>query len=166
MTDRIFQQYAQGFGSSPCQVICQIDGNTVFDGAVTTTNQPISDLVSNLPNLDYTLNNVAWTWTGNVEFSGTQSLSISVTGSPLLLGPTLANNPYDVANIAVFHNFYVANIAGTGYADPLSNVAIGGVLQTPPNNPSENGQRWWTIPAGSTFTASMNVDTPAPPPPQ
>ncbi len=159
MTDRIFQQYAQGYGSTPCQVVCQIDGNTVFNGSVATLDEPLPSM----PNPEFNVENIAWSWTNDAEFSGTQSISIAVTGSALLLAGTLANNP--AGNAESYSAFYVQTINGVDYADPFSNEAIDGVAQSGPFNPDYAGQWWWVIPAGRTFTAAMHIDAPPPAPP-
>ena len=157
MTDRTFKQHAMGFGEVPSQVVFQLDGNTVFSGAVTTVDEEFPSL----PDLDYRIDNIAWTWTDDVEFSGTKSISIAVTGSPLMLADTLANNP--LGNAELFVSFYSVEIDGVTYEDPLTDEEIDGVPQSGPPDPTLPGQWWWTIPAGSTFTATMHVNAPAAP---
>ena len=157
MTDRTFQQFAQGYGSTPCQVVCQIDGNTVFCGSVTTLDQPMPGL----PDPEFNVTNVGWTWQGNAAFSGTQSISVAVNGSPLLFGGTLANNPY--GNADIFLSFYSVTVDGVDYADPFTNETIDGVPQPGPYDANLGGQWWWVIPAGSTFAATMHVTGIEPP---
>lgn len=159
MTSRTFQQHALAFGSTPCQVVCQIAGNTVYSGTVTTLDEP----KPSLPDQTYTIDNVAWSWQGNADFAGTQSMAITVTGSDLLMAATLANNPYGNANL--HSTFYSIDVDGVTYTDPLTEEAIDGVPQSGPYNPSLQGQWWWWIPAGSTFTATLHVDAPPPPEP-
>jgi hypothetical protein len=158
MTDRIFRQYALGFGSAPCQVTCQINGNTVFSGTVTTVDEPMTSL----PNAEYVIDNVAWSWTNPVEFEGTQDITITVAGSQLVLAQTLANDP--AANADVFGAFYNIEIDGVVYSDPFTEQTIDGIAQSGPYNPVTAGQWWWKIPAGATFTATMHVTAPPPPP--
>jgi len=123
--NRIFQQLARGFGTTDSVVTCVIDGNTVFVGNVFTVNEPVPHP---LPNPDYLIDNVAWTWTTEPDFEGSQSLSISVTGSPLLLAESLANDPY--ANITdVYTGFFSDTIANVLYYDPFTDEAIDGVPQ-------------------------------------
>jgi hypothetical protein len=162
MTDRTFQQWAQGYGSTPCQVVCQIDGNTVFSGTVTTLDVPLPSL----PDAEYMGPPVAWSWQDSADFSGTKQFTVSVTGSTLLLAQTFANNPYgNVANLEEFGSFYSREIDGIIYHDPFTNETIDGVVQQGPYEPTESGQWWWTIPAGSTFAATMNVIAATPPTP-
>lgn len=156
MTDRTFKQYALGFGASPAQVVFQINGNTVFTGSVTTLDEPIPPL----PNSEYVVDNVAWSWTNPVDFEGTQQVTITVSGSALLLAQTLANNPADEPDS--FQGFYLVEVDGVIYSDPFTEEAINGVPQSGPYNPAISGQWWWRIPAGSTFTATMHVSAPPP----
>lgn len=157
MTDRTFNQYALGFGNSPAQVVFQINGNTVFTGSVTTLDEPMPAL----PNAEYVIDNVAWSWTNAVDFEGTQQISVTVSGSDLLLAQTLANNP--AANADVFGSFYNIEIDEVTYFDPFTEEAINGVEQSGPYDPNTPGQWWWRIPAGSTFSATMNVSAPISP---
>lgn len=159
MTDRIFQQYAQGYGSTPCQVVCQIDGTTVFSGEVATFDQPLPSL----PNVEMTVNTVAWTWQAPADFTGSKQISIAVTGSDLLLAQTFANDP-DGADANVFSPFFSTVIDGVEYLDPFTDEAINGVTQSGPYRQETPGQWWWHIPAGSTFTAALNILPPPPPP--
>ena len=159
MTDRIFQQYAQGYGSTPCHVVCQIDGNTVFSGTVETLDQPYPAL----PDPEF-VTVPAWTWQDSADFTGTRQFTVSVTGSTLLLAQTLANNPYgNVANLDQFTSFYSQEIDGVVYNDPFTNETINGVVQQGPFVPENSGQWWWKIPAGSTFTATLNIVATTPP---
>jgi hypothetical protein len=153
MTDRIFKQYAQGYGSTPCQVLCQIDGDTVFDGPVATVDAPRPSL----PDVEVDIDNVAWTWSQNASFDGTRSLSIAVSGSSLVLARTLANNPITGGD-EEFGSFYLIEINGVSNFDPLTDVAINGVAVSKPHTDLV-GQWWWLIPAESTFTATLHVDT-------
>lgn len=154
MTTRNFKQSGQGHGSIPTSIIATIDGTVVFSGPVTTVNVPWSDRgntsVNNLPTI--------FTWTNTVEFAGAQSFSIAVTGSQLVLGPTEAD--HILANsISEFNSFYFQTIDGVTVVDPLTNVAIDGVAQQRgPNNSTLSGQWQWLIPAGSTLTATLNVN--------
>lgn len=159
MTDRTFQQHAQAYGSIPAQIECAIDGIVVYNGSVQTLDQPFPYL----PNSELQISNVAWSWQGNADFSGTQQLSITViSGSTLLLANTLANNP--AGNLEIFMPFYSVEQSGVVYTDPLTDETLDGISLTGPYDPAIPGQWWWQIPAGSTFTATMHVDAPPPPP--
>jgi len=158
MTQRTFQQHALGFGETPTQVVCQIDGNTVFSGTVTTLDQPMPPL----PQPGYDVDNIAWTWEQDALFAGTQSLTITVTGSQLLLAETYANYPLsNVANMAnTFGSFYSMQIGNVTITDPLTGVTINAEPMTRPDDPDLTGQWWWHVPAGGTLTATLNVQGP------
>ena len=101
-----------------------------------------------------------FTWTNTVDFAGTQSFSITVTGSQLLLDFTAANYPPRTdSDSARFASFYFQTVNGVTVSDPFTNVAIDGVaMQRGPDNSELSGQWQWLIPAGSTFTATFNVN--------
>ena len=165
MTTRTFKQFGQAYGSIPTTIVATIDGVQVFSGSVNTVDEPIP--TGPVPNL----NSELFTWTNTVDFAGTQSFSISVMGSPLLLSDTTANYPFlpgingnNVSNSAItdsvahFTYFYTSNIDGIERADPFTNVTIGGVSRERETNNSElTGQWHWLIPVGSTFNATLNV---------
>jgi hypothetical protein len=109
-----------------------------------------------LPNTEFVIDNTAWSWTNAAEFTGTQEITISVSGSDLLLANTLANNP--AGNLEIFGAFYTTEVEGIVSTDPFTNEAIDGVPQSGPYDATIPGQWWWTIPAGSTFTATMHVN--------
>lgn len=159
MTDRTFKQHALAFGTTPTEVVYQINGNTVFNGPVTTVDQPVPPL----PNTVYKVDNIAWTWTNDATFDGTQSISIAVTGSTLLLAQSTANNP--AGNAEIFGSFYTVEVDGVTYSDPFTEETIDGVALLGPYDPAFPSQWWWRIPSGSTFTATMHVTPPPPIPP-
>jgi hypothetical protein len=158
MTDRTFIQNAQGYGSTVSQVTCQIDGNTVFSGTVTTLDQPWPTL----PDPEFVAPPLGWTWQDSADFAGTKQISISVTGSPVLLAQTFANNPYD-ADANIFMPIFITEVDGVVYPHPFTDAAIDGVALLDHFNPDIPGQWWWCIPAGSTFTATMHVNAASPP---
>jgi hypothetical protein len=154
MTTRNFKQRGQAYGSTPASITATIDGTVVYSGPISTldTPLPIRPCVANvsIPTI--------FTWTNNVDFAGTQSYSIAVIGSQLLLDCTLADHCV-ANNVAQFSSPYIYNDNGVTVADPLTNVAIDGVAQQRgPNNSELSGQWQWLIPAGSTFTATLNVN--------
>jgi hypothetical protein len=155
MTTRTFKQCGQAYGSTPASITATIGGTVVFSGPISTLNQPVpvrpeSDGNVIIPEI--------FTWTNNVDFAGTQSYSIAVTGSPLLLTFTGADHCF-ANNVVDFSFFYNYEIDGVMVADPFTNVAIDGVAQQRgPDNSQLSGQWQWLIPAGSTFTATLNVD--------
>jgi hypothetical protein len=160
MTTRTFKQCGQAYGSTPASITATIDSTVVFSGPVSTLDQPLPIL----PELPESSANVSlptlFTWTNTVDFAGTQSFSITVTGSQLLLDFTAANYPPRTdSDSARFASFYFQTVNGVTVSDPFTNVAIDGVaMQRGPDNSELSGQWQWLIPAGSTFTATFNVN--------
>ena len=151
MTTRNFKQCGQAYGATPVSITATIDGTVVYTGSVPTLNTPVPSLPANVASPEI------FTWTNTTTFSGTQSYSIAVTGSPLLLDFTAADQ-FSANDAAQFYGFYSCEIGGVTVADPFTNVSIDGVSKTRgPDNQTLPGQWQWLIPAGSTFTATLNV---------
>ena len=163
MTTRTFKQFGQGYGATPAVVTTSIGGTVVFSGNVPTVDSPMPSF----PNLEVTGTEL-YTWTNTVDFAGTQSFSMTVQNSTVLLTESFANycNANDSAQFGLFYTYEVGN---TLVADPFTDVAIDGIsLQKSMDYSEYNGQWYWTIPAGSTFTATLNVSAgvePSPPTP-
>lgn len=160
MTTRTFKQLGQSYGSTPAIITATINGTVVFSGEITSIDIPLPIL----PDLSV-IGTELFTWTNTVDFSGTQPFSISVANSPLLLTDTRAD--YCVANnVSQFQSFYSYIQDGINISDPFSNTAIDGVaVQRGPDSTNLLGQWYWIIPAGSTFTATLNVNAGVEPPP-
>jgi len=153
MTTRNFIQCGQAYGSITASITATIDGTVVFSGPISTVNTP----VPTRPNISLTLPTL-FTWTNTVAFAGTQSYSVAVSGSPLLLDFTGADHCV-ANNVAEFLGFYTYETGGVLVVDPLTNVVIDGVaMQRGPDNAAFGGQWQWLIPAGSTLTATLNVN--------
>ena len=152
MATRTFKQLGQAYGFIPAVITATIDNEVVFSGVITTIDIPLPMLP------DPAVSGIElFTWTNTVCFSGTQSYSISVTGSPLLLTRSLADNV--VANdTAAFGGFYFFENNGVKIMDPLTDVTIDGISMHIGHERHELcGQLYWIIPAGSTLTATLNV---------
>lgn len=162
MTTRTFQQFGQAYGSTPATITATINGTVIYSGEIPTLDTPLPPFPS-FPS--FTGVNI-FTWTNTVDFSGAQSFSISVENSQLLLGKTLADHVI-ANNLAQFSGrFYSYDIDGVTVRDPFTNVTIGGVAQQRgPDNSELPGQWQWLIPAGTTFTATLNVNAGIEPPP-
>lgn len=154
MTVRTFKQTGQSYGSVPTTIVAKIGGVVVFDGAISTLDQPPPILGdSSAVYVDL------FGWENTVDFSGTQEMEITVANNPLYLSQTLANYNWNAGiatGAASFGTFYLLN----DVTDPLSNVVINGIPQTISpeiRDLSINGQWHWVIPAGTTFVATVNV---------
>lgn len=157
MKTRTFKQQGQGYGSAPAYVTATIDGSEVFAGTVSTVNQPVPVVFN--PTETYGVDLFSWTHS-NVYYSGSQSVTITVQNAPLLLTDTLADYCGNISsdfgcpyNFALGSNFI---------SDPLSNVKINGSSYT--RQPTPTGQWYWTIPAGGTLTATLNIQSGTVPP--
>lgn len=150
MISKTIQQLAIGYGAAPASVVCQINGNTIFSGTIQTLDEPEPEL----PNSSLTVDNVAWTWTEDADYTGNKTISIAVSNSPLLLGVLKINNPYNTA--AGFQGF-TATIDGVETTDPFANETINGTPVAPTPGGDLTGQWWWWIPAGATFVATLHV---------
>ena len=155
MTTRTFRQLGQGYGSNPCQITATLDGVTVYTGAVTTVDQPLPVL----PDTSLVISNILYTFTRDAHFAGTIPMTIAVAGSPLVLCDTLANFFLPVADQGDVWNspHVVMTDAEEPNSDPLTDVMIDGVAQPHQFETEYKGQWWWIIPAGSTFSATINV---------
>lgn len=163
MTIRTFKQKGQAYGSSTASIVATVDGVVVYSGTVNTLDQSMPSF----PDLENSYGVDLFTWQEDVTFSGTQTLSISVTGSDLLLTDSVANyitiedpaNPgnYISGGADLYGQFFNETVDGVVYSDPFTNEEIDGVAQSGPPDASLPGQWYWKIPAGSTFTATINV---------
>lgn len=149
MAIRTYTYLGQAYGTTPATVTVIVDGNTVYSGAVTTTDAPI-------PAWDQrsTISNEMFSWTDDETFFGAKSISIAVTGSDLLLSSIEA--VAETANTVVR-----LGTDGEIDGDPMVNVTIDGVSQNPDRG-DLTGIWCWVIPAGGTLTADFTVSEPKP----
>jgi len=163
MTTRTFQQYGQGYGSTPVVIVATVNGEQVYSGTVPTIDQPLPSL----PQLDVTIGNVVFTWSGTVNFAGTQQMQISVSNGTFLLCDTYANYITEIDPVSGnvissgsdnYGAFFYQTIDGVTYGDPLTDEKLDGVVLQPTQDPILAGQFYWRIPAGYTFTATVNIN--------
>lgn len=163
MTIRTFKQIGQGYGSAPCTITANINGSQVYSGTVPTVDEPLPIL----PNPSLAVTSELFGWSVNdVSYTGTQTMEITVSGSPLLVTEIVANyspvqNPQlPISPIpggaGVFSSLPSDVIPG----DYLINVEIDGIPQTSMEGEGETGQSYWVVPVGSVFTATVNVINP------
>lgn len=165
MTDRTFKQFGQAYGSTPATITVTLDGTEIYSGPVSTLDEPFPTF----PDAGTSYGVEIFSWTESVVYEGTKELSISVSGSPLLLADTLANYTGTIdpstgnavtsgaTGYVPFHN---ETIEGVSYAIPFSYETLDGVSVSRPIDPDLPGQYYYTIPVGSTFTCTVNM-TPA-----
>lgn len=147
---RTFIQTGQGYGNTTVSITAKIDGITVYTGPVATADTPVPAL----PQIGTNFGSNIFTWTNSYEFQGTQNMEITVTGGTLLLTDTLANSQFYPTT---FTPPYFQVIDGVTYSDPFTDEKINGVALTGPYDATLSGQWYWTVPAGSTFTATVNI---------
>lgn len=154
MTVRTFRQHGLGYGVEPCNITATIDGNVVYSGNVSTLD---AEMPGYSPG-NGTIGVALFEWTNPMDFAGTQALEIAVSGSPLLLTHTHANFSYSKGNVnmygPIFHYRFEDQFP---MWDPLSEVHINGNPYTRPTEPMVASQWHWVIPAGTTFTATVNI---------
>lgn len=151
MTTRTFKQYGQAYGGTQASIVATIDGVEVYSGNVPT----VDELLPTFPQPDVQFGEEMFSWTNTVDFAGTQTMTIAVTGSMLLITDSFAN--YALGNADVFSGFNYSNIDGIYYSMPLSDVTIDGVVQPQELDPELPGQAYWQVPAGSTFSCTVNI---------
>lgn len=163
MTTRTFRQQGIGYGPAT-NVTVKIDGTIVFSGPVPTLDQP----PPSLPNPNLQITDTLYTWTNDVSYSGQQSFELTVSSGMVMLTEALANytdlfNPA-TGNVVIPGNandylvFFEEVVDGVTLTDPFTNEAIDGEPQIEHPDPTQlRGQWWWIVPAGSTFTATLNT---------
>jgi hypothetical protein len=154
MTTRTFQQRGQAYATGPVIVAASINGVEVFNGSVPVLNSLVPSTPEEIQPL---VAPVLFSWSEDVNFEGTRSMHITVSGGSLLLKNTYANyglafdgNPVTryaglTGGPELFVPFFAFNAdlppdpcctdvecanRPTLISDPLSNVSINGVLQT------------------------------------
>lgn len=151
MATRNFIQQGKAFGSVGATVTVTMDGLQVYSGPVPTDDTPLPPMP---PGDDPALEATLFSWTLPAEFVGPIAVSISVEGSPVILDDTLADWTLGT-DLTAPAEFGRQVISGTAVGDPFSDVSIDGEAQVRSVDPS--GQWTWVVPAGSTFTATLNV---------
>lgn len=88
MTTRTVNITGYGFGASPAQITVTVDGVTVFNGAVTTADQP----VPSMPNPSIENDPVVLaSFDVDVAYAGTKAVTCSVTNGTLVFADLTAN---------------------------------------------------------------------------
>lgn len=179
MTQRTFRQWGQGFGFSPVVITATIDDQVVYQGPVPTYAKSC-ERPNHHPELIFQ-------WQAPIEFDGTKSFRIAVSGGTLLLAETEANHLL-VANLAspigdrlattskfddgvvgrgvhpggpdLFGSFYQFELEPDKLCtDPLSNVRINGEPRQADRNEADGmtGQWYWQVGNGDVFESDINV---------
>jgi len=144
-----------GFGSQPANITAKINSVVVYQGPVTTLDEPLPTL----PNLDYSVTNVLFSWTEDVTYAGPAVVEIQVDqNSDLLVAEIDANYTAipDPANVQA-----TISSGATGFVDlpssQIGNVYLDGVLQTVNHTAPLAGQYWWKLSVPDTIVINATI---------
>lgn len=162
MTTRTFRQLGIGFGSQPANITAKINNVVVYQGPVTTLDEPFPAL----PNLDYTITNVLFSWTNDVTYTGPSVVEIQTDGNSNLQVAELEANYTAIPNPAFVNANTtpgVANVISSGpdgFVDlnslQIGNIYVNGVLQTVDYS-QLNGQYWWQLSSSGTVEINATI---------
>lgn len=162
MTTRTFRQLGIGFGSQPANITAKINNVVVYQGPVTTLNEPFPVL----PNIDYTVTNVLFSWTDEVTYSGPAVVEIQVDDNSDLLVTEIDANYTAIPNPAfVDANTTpgIANVISSGanvfapLQNQIGNIYLDGVLQTVNHTSPLGGQWWWELTVPDTIEINATI---------
>jgi len=158
MPDKIITQRAQGYGNQPVTITVQIDGATVFNGTVSTLDEPPPALPTFwTPELGVD----SWSWTVDPAFQGTQTMTVSIDNGELLICDTfytLSDYPGKIRHLA-----FGQDLGNVQVSDPFTAVSINGVLQDLIRDADHAGQWVWQLTGGDQFACTVNIlATPTP----
>lgn len=153
MTTRTFIQRGKAYGAVPCTIIAKIDNAVVYEGPVTTVDESLPTQAWIQANTDL------FSWTSTVDFQGTQTMEIAVTGSVLTIATTVANyNSLQNPGADHYGTFFYETIGGIRYQHPFANVKIDGVAQPVQVDETAPGQGHWNIRPGQVFTTDLRIN--------
>lgn len=161
MTARTVQILGVAFGETPATVIATLDGNTIFNGTVTTRNEPI-------PTSNWTQLMNEWTplFTFEIpmDFEGTIPMTCETSGSPVVFGTIAANysNVWVYGNVEANIPGYAESSGPDGYAvihshDPRINTTLNGQPFTPERGASATGTWWWIIAESNVLGYDLHI---------
>jgi len=97
MTNRTIYVIGQGYSPTPVSVVATLNGNVVYNGTITTVDQDIA--VTKVPNPERrtlqealeTSKTALFSISEPVEYEGTATLNIEVSGGPVWFGSVISN---------------------------------------------------------------------------
>lgn len=158
MTIRTFKQLGIAFGSQPANITAKINDVVVYQGPVTTLNEPFPTL----PDLSYNVTNELFSWTvPDVAFTGNQAMEISVDSNATLLISVLSANYTPIPANPPTDPQTVVSSGPDGFIgfvwQQFGNTYINGVLETVTHTGNLDGMWWWQLPPGGTFVENVNI---------
>ena len=156
MTTRTFRQLGIGFGPETANITAKINDVVVYQGPVTTLNQPFPVL----PNLDYTVTNVLFSWTADVTYAGPAVVNIQVdANSDLLVAEISANytaikNPANVQSIISSGPDAFIDLPIT----QIGNIYVDGALRPVDHTNPLVGQYWWELVVPDTIEINATIE--------
>ena len=156
MTTRTFKQMGVAFGDQPLEITAKVDNVVVYQGTVTTLNEPFPEL----PDSNYHVTNELFSWTTDLFFTGPQVIDIAVgSGAELLVATTAGNytpilDPNTGNVISSGPNNYI-----TFRIQQFGNTYINGTLidsQTI-NHDELPGMWWWRLASGDSFVENITI---------
>jgi hypothetical protein len=163
MTDRTFQQHALGFGSETASVEVKIGDTVIYNGPISTVDQPWPSL----PDYEYTMENVAWSWQADPNAHGVLDYVIQVTSGNVLMADTRANNP--LRDVDIYGRLDTETIGegedAESYFYPyVSGARINGIMTSLNPYPWRQGQYWFQLTQGDILELTLNTIASTPPP--
>lgn len=153
MTTRTFIQRGKAYGQVPCTIIAKIDNTIVYEGPVTTVDEPFPTQAWIEANTNL------FSWTNTVDFQGTQTLEIAVTGSVLTLSTLVANyNSLQNPGASDYNAFFYETIGGVKFCHPCANVKIDGVDWPIQIDDTATGQPSCRLRPGQVYTATVRIN--------
>jgi hypothetical protein len=167
--NRTFQFYGIGYGNTPVTVTARVNSTEIFSGEIATIDQPIDPAPYPIPDIakNTVLFNLEDSALLNTDFAGSLPMTVEVTGGLGALFSWIDSNYYQgntqtdpaAGTSSGFAQCYYGTPTNSeGTPDPRSSVAINGVQQVPPLEPS-TGCWIWLVPAGSTLSYNWNIAT-------
>jgi hypothetical protein len=152
MTTRTFIQRGKAYGAVPCIITAKIDNTIVYEGPVTTVDESISGNPSTTDLLDL------FSWTKTVDFEGTQSIEITVSGSTLMVYSTVANySSLQNPGVDQYGSFFYEVIGGIKFQRPIANIKLDGESLTMRYDETASGQPLTYIRPGQVYTADVRI---------
>jgi hypothetical protein len=153
MTTRTFIQRGKAYGAVPCTITAKINNAVVYEGPVTTVDESLPAEPWIQANTDL------FSWTNTVDFQGTQTMEITVTGSVLTIATTVANyNSLQNPGADHYGAFFFEVLSGTSFQHPFANVKIDGVSRPIQINELATGQGHWNVRPGQVFTTDIRIN--------